>query len=47
VKVGADPHAVVAVVESSIPPGEYTVLYRTAGDDGHVVKGSYRFTLAK
>jgi methionine-rich copper-binding protein CopC len=47
VKAGADPHAAAATVPSPLPPGSYTVVYRTAGVDGHVVRGSYRFTLAK
>jgi methionine-rich copper-binding protein CopC len=47
VKAGADPHAAAATVPSPLPPGGYTVVYRTAGVDGHVVRGSYRFTLAK
>jgi methionine-rich copper-binding protein CopC len=26
-------------------PGEYQVVYRTAGTDGHIVRGTYRFIL--
>ena len=32
-------------VDESIP-GSYTVNWRTAGDDGHVVRGTFEFTVA-
>ena len=32
-------------VTGKLMPGAYQVLYRTAGVDGHIVRGQYRFTL--
>jgi len=34
-----------ASVPEGLPDGEYTVSWRTAGDDGHVERGTYVFTL--
>ena len=31
-------------VTGQVAPGVYTVTWRTAGDDGHVMNGSYKFT---
>src|ERR1041384_6324765 len=45
VKAGTDSTALTAPVHGTMKPGKYTVLYRTAGDDGHVMRGSYSFTL--
>ncbi|HET7040399.1 MAG TPA: copper resistance CopC family protein [Gemmatimonadales bacterium] len=44
VKAGTDSTALAAPVRGTLKPGKYTVLYRTAGDDGHVMRGSYSFT---
>ena len=44
VKAGADSTALTVPVRGAMKPGKYTVLYRTAGDDGHVMRGSYSFT---
>ena len=44
VKAGADSTALTVPVRGTMKPGKYTVLYRTAGDDGHVMRGSYSFT---
>lgn len=44
VKAGTDSTAITAPVHGTMKPGKYTVLYRTAGDDGHVMRGSYSFT---
>ncbi len=40
----ADSMAVMTVVRGPLTPGKYTVTYRTAGPDGHVMRGSYKFT---
>ena len=44
VKAGTDSTALAVPVRGTLKPGKYTVLYRTAGDDGHVMRGSYSFT---
>jgi methionine-rich copper-binding protein CopC len=31
-------------VSGTVTPGVYTVTWRTAGDDGHVLNGTYKFT---
>lgn len=40
----ADSMAVMTVVRGPMAPGKYTVTYRTAGPDGHVMRGKYQFT---
>jgi methionine-rich copper-binding protein CopC len=42
---GPDTLSLKALVRGTIAPGKYTVLYRTAGNDGHVMRGKYQFTL--
>ena len=42
---GTDSMALVTTVRGTLAPGQYTVLWRTAGPDGHVMRGSYKFTL--
>ena len=37
---------VVALSDLEAVPGKYLVTYRMASPDGHVVSGSYRFTLS-
>lgn len=44
VKAGTDSTAIAVPVRGILKAGRYTVLYRTAGDDGHVMRGSYSFT---
>jgi methionine-rich copper-binding protein CopC len=44
VKAGKDTMTVVAKVPGSLPTGGYIVSWRTASRDGHVVRGSYRFS---
>jgi methionine-rich copper-binding protein CopC len=44
VKPGTDSTALTVPVHGALKAGKYTVLYRTAGDDGHVMRGSYSFT---
>jgi len=43
-RAAADSMAVMAAVRGTLTPGKYTVTYRTAGPDGHVMRGSYKFT---
>ena len=37
---------VIALSDQEAAPGKYRVTYRMASPDGHVVSGSYRFTLS-
>jgi copper resistance protein C len=37
--------ALMAAVTGKMAPGKYTVNWQTAGDDGHVQKGSFAFTV--
>jgi methionine-rich copper-binding protein CopC len=46
VKEGPDSMAVAAAVESLLAPGAYTVTWRTAGRDGHVLRGEFGFTIS-
>src|SRR3954471_2744020 len=41
-----DPMGVTVSIEPSLPPGKYTVLWRTAAADGHASSGSFGFELA-
>lgn len=42
-----DPRSIVATVPGKLTPGRYQVVYKTAGHDGHAVRGDYWFTVAK
>ena len=44
-RAAADSMAIISEVRGTLAPGIYTVQYRTAGPDGHVMRGSYKFTL--
>ena len=37
--------SLMAGVSGKVAEGSYTIAWQTAGDDGHVVKGSVKFTL--
>ena len=37
--------SIVASVENPLSPGSYTVNWRSAGDDGHVLRGEFSFTV--
>ncbi|MGD9904861.1 MAG: copper resistance protein CopC [Vicinamibacterales bacterium] len=37
--------SIMAVVEGSLGNGRYTASWQAAGDDGHVQKGTYSFTV--
>ncbi len=40
-----DPRSIKAAVPVALAPGGYLVSWRTAGDDGHVIRGSFPFTV--
>lgn len=40
------PTSIRAEVLGELPPGDYRVAWRTAGSDGHVMRGSYQFGVA-
>ena len=42
-----DPLSIKAVVPVTLAPGGYLVSWRTAGDDGHVIRGTFPFTIGK
>ncbi len=39
--------SLMAIVEGEMADGIYTVLWSTTGDDGHVQKGEFKFTLKR
>ena len=41
---GTDTLALTSAVRGALTAGKYTVFYRTAGPDGHVMRGKYQFT---
>jgi copper resistance protein C len=41
---GAD-RSISAAVPAPLAPGEYEVTWRAAGDDGHVMRGAFTFTV--
>lgn len=43
----ADLMGVAADVTGPIKPGSYVVRWKTAGKDGHAVRGAFNFTLSK
>lgn len=45
VKGTDEPVSIVAAVPEALAPGTYTVTWKTASKDGHVVRGAYTFTL--
>lgn len=42
-----DPLSIVADPAKPLSPGNYMVVWRTAGDDGHAVRGRFSFTVGK
>ncbi|MEK7380459.1 MAG: copper resistance protein CopC, partial [Gemmatimonadota bacterium] len=42
-----DPLSIRAAVPATIAPGGYLVSWRTAGEDGHLIRGSFPFTVGK
>lgn len=41
-----DSMAAAAPLPTTLPPGAYLVTWRTAGKDGHAIRGTYGFTIA-
>lgn len=41
----ADNRSLVAAVPTSLAPGTYTINWRSAGDDGHVQRGDFSFSI--
>lgn len=42
-----DPLSIKAAVPAALAAGGYLVSWRTAGDDGHVIRGSFPFTVSQ
>jgi hypothetical protein len=45
VKATDDKLSIAAPVTAPLPAGRYTVTWKTAGTDGHVIRGSFGFTV--
>lgn len=45
VKATDDKLSVTALVTAPLPAGKYTVTWKTAGADGHVIRGTFGFTV--
>jgi hypothetical protein len=41
---GKADNSLVAPVVGTVPPGAYTVSWRTSGADGHILTGTFEFT---
>ena len=41
----ADENSLVADISGALGPGSYTVRWRSAGNDGHVQRGDFAFTI--
>ncbi len=44
---GKPDNSVVAPVIGTVPPGVYTVSWRTSGADGHILTGTFEFTFKR
>src|SRR5262245_24692635 len=42
-----DPLSVAADISQPLATGKYTVTWRTAGDDGHAIRGKYSFSVTQ
>lgn len=42
-EVHTEDRSISAAVTAPLPPGKYAVTWRSAGDDGHVMRGTYTF----
>ncbi|MSR01149.1 MAG: copper resistance protein CopC [Gemmatimonadetes bacterium] len=40
-----DPKSIVSEVPTALPAGAYVIRWRTAGTDGHAVRGSFKFSV--
>lgn len=47
VRATDDPLSLAADVTDSLVPGTYVVKWKTAGQDGHPIRGSYKFHIGK
>ena len=45
VRATDDKTSIAVTVSAPLPPGQYTVTWKTAGADGHVIRGSFGFTV--
>ena len=45
-QAGDDPTSFHVQIHGTLPPGTYTVSWRGMGQDGHVVRDSFQFTVA-
>ncbi|MBL8986243.1 MAG: copper resistance protein CopC [Gemmatimonadales bacterium] len=45
VAAGNEPKMLTAEIPSQLAAGKYLVRWRTAGDDGHAVRGTFAFTV--
>lgn len=43
---GKDSLSIVAPIQGAMPDGAYTVSWRTAGKDGHVIRGRFGFSVS-
>lgn len=46
VKATTEAVSIVAEVPGALAGGAYTVTWKTASKDGHIIRGSYRFTVS-
>jgi copper resistance protein C len=44
-QINREDRSIAAVVGGTLTPGSYEVTWRTAGDDGHVMRGTFTFVL--
>jgi copper resistance protein C len=45
VEVHSEDRSISAAVPAPLAPGKYAVTWRSAGDDGHVMRGTFTFTV--
>ena len=45
VRATDDKTSIAVTVSAPLLPGQYTVTWKTAGPDGHVIRGSFGFTV--
>jgi methionine-rich copper-binding protein CopC len=45
VEVHSEDRSISAAVAAALPPGTYEATWRAAGDDGHVMRGTFTFTI--
>jgi methionine-rich copper-binding protein CopC len=42
---GKADHSLVAAISGTLAPGKYTASWKTSGSDGHILTGTFEFTL--